>query len=292
MTIVTTTVGDLAVHVVPEQELNHDAGTWLFPDLPPDVAQHPDLIPDHVEPAGALRLDSHSFALTVDGQRILIDTGIGNGKTRANPIWHDLDTPYLESLAAAGFPPDQVDLVVLTHLHTDHVGWNTRRDGEQWVPTFPNARYLTAHAEWTYWRSIELDTERSRLFDDSILPIRDAELLDTVEVGPEERHIAPGVRLLPAPGHTPGQVMVELRHGGETGLISGDAIHHPLQITHPDLVTRADIDPGATITTRRNLLARLADEGSLLLGTHFTAPTAGHVQRVAGAEHYQFVPVD
>ena len=282
----TWTIGDLAVHVVPEQELDPAASAWLFPDLNPGHAAG--LAPDHVDATGSLRLDSHSFAFTVAGRRILVDTGIGNGKTRANPIWHGLDNPFLDRLAAAGYPPHEVDLVVLTHLHTDHVGWNTVRCGDDWLPTFPNARYVTAEAEWRFWRGIELEPERARMFDDSILPVREAGALDTVDVGPDGREIAPGVHLLPAPGHTPGQVMVMLRDSGEEGVISGDAVHHPLQIGRPELVTRADVDAAATVATRRALLARLAERRSLLLGTHFTEPVAGHVQRRGAG--YRFVP--
>lgn len=282
------TVGAHTVHAVTEQELAAGTGEWLFPDLTPDAQRAPELVPDHIDRDGGLRLHSHSFALTVDGQRVVVDTGVGNAKTRANPAWHDLDTPYLEELTTAGFPPDDVDLVVLTHLHTDHVGWNTRREDDDWVPTFPNARYVTSDAEWAYWRSVELGDERARMFDDSILPIRDAGLLDTVDVGPEGREIAPGLRLLPAPGHTPGQVVVALRGGGDDAVISGDAVHHPLQISRPELTTRVDVDPATTVTTRRSLLARLAARRTLLLGTHFTHPVAGRVREEAGG--YRFAP--
>lgn len=233
-------------------------------------------------------MNLESLDMIVDGRRVVVDTGVGNAKTRANPAGHDLDTPYLDELTAAGFPPDDVDLVVLTHLHTDHVGWNTRREDDGWVPTFPNARYVTSDVEWAYWRSVELGDERARMFDDSILPIRDAGLLDTVDVGPEACEIAPGLRLLPAPGHTPGQVVVALRDGEDEAVISGDAVHHPLQISRPELTTGADVDPATTVSTRRSLLARLAARRTLLLGTHFTHPVAGRVREEAGG--YRFAP--
>ena len=208
---------------------------------------------------------------------MLVDTGIGNGKTRANPAWHDLDTPYLERLSAAGFPPESVDLVVLTHLHTDHVGWNTRDDGGTWVPTFPHARYLTSRTEWEFWATTELEPARAQMFRDSVHPVRDAGLLDLVDVpesgteATEGTEVAPGVRLLPAPGHTPGQVAVELRGAGRSALITGDSVHHPVQLTHSHLTSCVDIDPAEAVRTRERLLATHSD--ALLLGSHFPHPS-------------------
>lgn len=131
--------------------------------------------------------------------RVLVDTGIGNGKQRANPAWDNLDTRYLERLTGAGFAPETVDLVILTHLHTDHVGWNTRSDGASWVPTFPHARYVSARAEWDYWAGADMEEARRQMFRDSVDPVEEAGLLDLVHVPYEGAVIAPGVRLLPTP---------------------------------------------------------------------------------------------
>ncbi|WP_406629904.1 MBL fold metallo-hydrolase [Amycolatopsis sp. WGS_07] len=266
----TWTIGDLAVHRIDEIEFPGDTGAWLLP----------------AAPAG-IRLHSHSFAFEKDGRKILVDTGVGNGKTRANPVWHGLETGYLDALAAAGFAPDEVDLVLLTHLHTDHVGWNTReRDGE-WVPTFPSARYVTARAEREFWAGYAMDEPRRQMFEDSVLPVERAGLLDLVDVPADGVEIVSGVRLLPTPGHTPGHVSVELTSSGETALITGDAVHHPVQFARPEIGASVDIDPAESEKTRRRLMTELADSGTLVLGTHFAPPTGG--QLVSHGSGYRFV---
>ncbi|MFI7100893.1 MBL fold metallo-hydrolase [Streptomyces sp. NPDC050161] len=274
----TWAVGDLLVHRIDEVTLPPQTGPWLLPDATPDAVRHaPWLRPDFADPEGILRLASHSFAIDAGGPRILVDTGIGNGKTRANPAWHQLDTDYLGRLTAAGFPPESVDLVVLTHLHTDHVGWNTRADGGTWVPTFPNARYLTARAEWDHWAHTDMDEPRAQMFRDSVHPVREAGLLDLIDVPDGGTEVAPGISLLPTPGHTPGQVAVQLRSRGRSAVITGDCIHHPVQLRHPGITSCVDTDAARAVHSRRTLLDALAGTDTLLLGSHFPAPTAGLV---------------
>ncbi|MGW5644150.1 MBL fold metallo-hydrolase [Saccharopolyspora sp. NPDC003752] len=285
----TWTVGDTTVHRIDEVLLPPATGPWLLPDATPDVVARQDwLRPDFADHEGVLRLDSHSFALVVGGLRVLVDTGIGNGKTRANPAWHDLRTDYPERLAGAGFAPDSVDLVVLTHLHADHVGWNTRDEQGEWVPTFPRARYVVSRAEREFWAGYDMDEPRRQMFRDSVHPVEDAGLLDLVDVPAEGTEIAPGLRLLPTPGHTPGHVAVRLSSGGETALITGDCVHHPVQLAEPDIGSCVDIDPEQAGATRRSVLASLAGTGTLLLGTHFPPPTAGRV--IADGDAYRLVP--
>lgn len=282
-------VGDHTVRRIDEMALPAATGPWLLPGATADVVTRtPWLRPDFADEEGALRLASHSFAVEVDGLRILVDTGIGNGKQRANPAWHDLNSDYEARLTAAGFAPETVDVVILTHLHTDHVGWNTRLDGGSWVPTFPNARYLTSLTEWNYWAGAEMEEARQQMFRDSVHPVRDAGLFDLVDVADAGTDIAPGVRLLPSPGHTPGQVTVELSSQGETALISGDSIHHPVQIGHPELCSCVDIAPGLAARTRRRMLDSLAGTSTLLLGSHFPPPSAGYVRREGGT--YRLTP--
>ncbi|MFD0121549.1 MBL fold metallo-hydrolase [Streptomyces virginiae] len=283
-------VGEITVHRVDEVALPPATGPWLLPAATPDVvAEHDWLRPDFAGPDGALHLDSHSFALVVNGLRVLVDTGIGNGKTRADPAWHDMRTDYLDRLADIGFTPDDVDLVILTHLHTDHVGWNTRKVDGAWVPTFPNARYLTSRVEHAFWAAYDMDEARRGMFRDSVVPVEEAGLLDLVDVPAEGFDVADGLRLLPTPGHTPGQVAVQVSSAGATALVTGDAVHHPVQLARPEIGSCVDIDPVRAEATRRALLARLADTGALLLGTHFPAPTAGRV--VAEGDGYRLEPV-
>jgi glyoxylase-like metal-dependent hydrolase (beta-lactamase superfamily II) len=284
------TVGRLTVHRVDEIALPAGTGSWLLPAATPDlVAAHPWLHPDFTDAEHLVRLHSHSFAVTTGGLRVLVDTGIGNGKPRANPAWHDLRTDYLDRLAALGFTPETVDLVILTHLHTDHVGWNTRAQDGVWVPTFPRARYLTSRAERAFWAGYTMDEPRRQMFGDSVLPVEDAGLLHLVDVPDGGAEVVPGVRLVPTPGHTPGHVAVELTDGGERALITGDCVHHPVQFADPGIGSCVDIDPGLAATTRRQLLASLAGTDTLVLGTHFPAPTAGRVRSHGDA--YRLDPV-
>ncbi|CAM5265696.1 MBL fold metallo-hydrolase OS=Streptomyces tendae OX=1932 GN=GUR47_23690 PE=3 SV=1 [Streptomyces tendae] len=284
------TVGDVPVHRVDEVALPAATGAWLLPGATPDlVAGQPWLRPDFADDEGTLRIDSHSFAFTVGGTRVLVDTGIGNGKERANPAWHDLRTDFLQRLTAAGFPPDAVDLVILTHLHADHVGWNTRQENGRWVPTFPNARYLSSRTEREFWAGYDMEEARRQMFRDSVIPVEEAGLLDLVDVPAEGLETVPGVRLIPTPGHTPGHLAVELTSRGQTAVITGDCVHHPVQLAHPAVGACVDIDPERSEASRRGLLGSLADTDTLVLGTHFAPPTAGRV--VTHADAYRFVPV-
>ncbi|MFE0799358.1 MBL fold metallo-hydrolase [Streptomyces sp. NPDC058812] len=284
------TVGGVTVHRIDEVALPPATGPWLLPDATPEVVTAQDwLHPHFAGQDGILHIDSHSFAFVVNGLRVLVDTGIGNGKERANPAWHNLRTDFLERLTAAGFPPDSVDLVILTHLHADHVGWNTRQVNGEWAPTFPNARYLTSRAEREFWATYDMEEAREQMFRDSVIPVEQAGLLSTVDVPHKGAEIAPGLRLVPTPGHTPGHVAVELTSQGETALISGDCVHHPVQLAHPVIGACVDIDPRQSEATRRKLLGSLAGTDTLLLGTHFAPPTAGRV--VAHGDAYRLEPV-
>ncbi|WP_369217667.1 MBL fold metallo-hydrolase, partial [Streptomyces flavofungini] len=285
------TVGDITVHRVEETALPPETGRWLLPDATPEVVRREEwLHPAFADADGTLRAHSQSFAVeTGNGTRLLVDTGIGNGRTRANPAWDGLDTRYLDHLGAAGFSPDSVDLVLLTHLHTDHVGWNTHRADGAWLPTFRNARHLTSRTEREFWAGQDMDEARRQMFADSVVPVEEAGLLDLVDVPDGGVEVADGVRLLPTPGHTPGHVAVELTSRGESALITGDCVHHPVQFARPGIGSCVDIDPAGSEATRRRLFASLAGTGTLVLGTHFAPPTAGRV--VAHGTGYRMTPV-
>ncbi|QUH01985.1 MBL fold metallo-hydrolase [Saccharopolyspora erythraea] len=284
------TVGEVTVHRIDEVLLPPATGPWLLPDATTDLVDREEwLRPDFAGPDGIVRLHSHSFAFEIDGVRVVVDTGIGNGKTRANPAWHDLGTSYLHNLGAAGFSPETVDLVLLSHLHTDHVGWNTRQVDGAWVPTFRHARHLTSRTEREFWAGYDMEESRRHMFDDSVVPVEEAGLLDLVDIPAEGIEIASGLRLLPTPGHTPGHLAVHLTSKGETALITGDCIHHPVQFAHPGIGSCVDIDPVQSQATRRRMLASLADTDTLVLGTHFPPPTAGRV--VSHGDGYRMSPV-
>lgn len=195
-----------------------------------------------------------------------------------------MQTDFLERFEAAGFPRDSIDIVLCTHLHIDHVGWNTMLKDGRWVPTFPKARYLIGRTEFEFWRG-RTEGDDAAIFADSIQPLFDSECVDLVEV---DHVLCEGVRLASSPGHTPGHVSVAITSGERRALIGGDILHNPVQAARPDWGIFVDNDPAEAEKTRRAVLEELADEPILLIGTHFPAPTAGTICRDGCS--YRFVP--
>ena len=232
----------------------------------------PWLQPHFVDDQGYLLQRIQCLVVDVGGRRIAVDTCVGNDKVRVNPGWNALQLPFLDDFVAAGFTPESVDTVVCTHLHVDHVGWNTRLVDGAWVPTFPNARYLFVSAEYEHWRANPLPD--GDVFGDSVAPIVEAGLADLVA---PDHVIAPGVRLDPTPGHTPGHVSVVVESEGSRAVITGDMIHTPVQIAEVDLSSSFDTDPRMAADTRRSFLARYLDD-TLVIGTHWGGPGAGRVR--------------
>jgi glyoxylase-like metal-dependent hydrolase (beta-lactamase superfamily II) len=229
------------------------------------------LRPHFVSDDGYLLQQIQCLVIEAGGHRIAVDTCIGNDKTRANEPWNGLQGPFLSDMEAAGFPPESIDHVICTHLHVDHVGWNTRLVDGQWVPTFPNARYLFTDPEFQHW-SKEPDLMGDDVFGDSVAPIADAGLADLVAV---DHVVGDEVRLLSTPGHTPGHVSVLIESQGRRAIITGDMTHSPLQIADPDLSSMFDTDPDEARATRRAVFGDWADGETLIIGTHFGTPTAG-----------------
>ncbi|WP_327001050.1 MBL fold metallo-hydrolase [Dactylosporangium sp. NBC_01737] len=239
----------------------------------------PWLRPDFATDAGEMKSVVQAFLIELGDTTVLVDTGVGNGKHRPGlPAWSGLDTEFLQRLAAHGVKPGDVDVVVSTHLHFDHVGWNTTALADGWTPTFTRARHLVTETEFGYWATLpQRETADDRAgFEDSVRPVLDAGLVDLV---PDDHELRDGVRLVPTPGHTPGHVSVSVESAGRRAIISGDAIHHPCQIAHPEWNVHADFDPDLARRTRVELLGRCADSGSLLIGSHFPSPTAVLIAR-------------
>ncbi|MET7400228.1 MBL fold metallo-hydrolase [Dactylosporangium sp. NPDC005572] len=239
----------------------------------------PWLRPDFATDDGQMRSVVQAFVIELGDTVVLVDTGVGNGKPRPGlPAWSGLDTDFLDRLAAHGVQPDGVDVVVSTHLHFDHVGWNTTARRDTWTPTFTRARYLVSETEFGYWagRPHGESADDHAGFDDSVRPVLDAGLVDLVA---DDHKVHDGIRLVPTPGHTPGHVSVLVESAGREAVISGDAIHHPCQIAHPEWSVHADFDPERARRTRVELLGRCADAGTLLIGSHFPSPTAIRVGR-------------
>ena len=219
-----------------------------------------------------LVLSMHSLVVESEGQTIMVDTCIGNDKERAYPRWNMMQGDYLSKLTAAGFHTDQFDTVLCTHMHVDHVGWNTRLVDGRWVPTFDNASYLVAEEEWEHWRHEE--QEYGPVVEDSVQPIFDA---DRAVLVAGTHQVTSEVALEPTPGHTPGHVSIHITSRGEEAVITGDMIHHPCQIKHPDWSTSADTDQTQAVSTRFDFLDKYSDRPVLIIGTHFAGPTAGRV---------------
>jgi glyoxylase-like metal-dependent hydrolase (beta-lactamase superfamily II) len=233
---------------------------------------------------GRITLSIHAFVVEAAGKRIVVDTCVGDLKSRPMfPDWDMKQGTFLQDLAEAGFPRESIDTVLCTHLHVDHVGWNTFKQGDRWVPTFPNARYLVAKPEWEYWRN-EDDPFGSQVLEDSVKPIFDAGLVDLVDC---DHKLCDGVRLEPTPGHTPGHVSVLISSDGVDAVITGDLLHHPVQCAHPDWKDSFDVDDELAHRSRTAFLKRHAEAGSLVLGTHFPAPTAGRLRPDGAAYRFE-----
>jgi len=217
----------------------------------------------------------HALVLEVAARRMIVDTCIGNDKERRIPSWHRRQGPFLTQLTEVGYPPESFDTVICTHLHTDHVGWNTRLVEDQWVPTFPRARYLVARPEWEHWSQSEEHWTRI-VMADSVRPLFEASLVDLVEV---QHEVHETIRFEPTPGHTPGHVSVHIASQGEAAVITGDLVHHPCQFARPDWGSSADADPAQADRTRKAFMTRYADTPTLIIGTHFAGPTAGWLIR-------------
>jgi glyoxylase-like metal-dependent hydrolase (beta-lactamase superfamily II) len=226
---------------------------------------------------GHLVLSWHSFVIRTPHTTVVVDTCGGNDKPRPQKArYHMKHHPYLERLAAIGVAPEQVDFVLCTHLHVDHVGWNTRLVDGRWEPTFPNARYLFSRVEWEFWQRhyTEEAFRDDPYYEDSILPVIRSGKAVFVEW---DYQIDDGVWLEPTPGHTPGHVCVHVSSGGRDAVLSGDLMHHVLQCAEPDLSSCFCVDPSQSRRTRRSFLETYADTGTLVMPAHFPTPSAGRV---------------
>ena len=231
--------------------------------------------PHFMDDSGNLIMSIHALVVDTGDVRIVVDTCIGNDKQRNIPSWTNLQTNFLSDLEEAGYPRESIDMVMCTHLHVDHVGWNTMLVDGQWVPTFPNARYLMAEKEWNYWNAHEEEESYGPVLQDSVRPIVDLGLADFVS---DNYTLSAEVSLIPTPGHTPGHVSVLIQSEGDRALITGDCIHHPVQMTKTEWCSSADYDQAQGQETRENLLQTYVDTDVLIIGTHFATPTAGHIK--------------
>jgi glyoxylase-like metal-dependent hydrolase (beta-lactamase superfamily II) len=253
----------------------------MFPKFDQDAfdAQKGWMVPDHVEPISDRLVGSvHTWVVKTGKHTILIDTCLGNHKDRHNPGWNKLNTPFLERLQACGCHPDSVDFVMCTHLHVDHVGWNTRLENGRWVPTFKNAKYLFAKREYAHWETEHktkgIETNGGS-FDDSVLPVVEAGKAVMID---SDHQPDPMLTIADYPGHTPGSIAVNLKNGGKQACFSGDIMHHPIQVYHPDWSSQFCSDQDLSAKSRRKLLEDCAETNALLCPAHFPGANAGYVR--------------
>lgn len=261
-------------------EIGATGGTrFILPQATPEEAQKmPWLVPHYANAEGRLRLNVQSWIVETPTHKIIVDTCIGNGKSnRSVPIWNGLDKPFLNDLTNAGYPAETIDTVICTHLHVDHVGWNTTLADGKWVPTFANARYLFGKTEYEYWAAHSPEGEHKAVFEDSVQPIVDAGRADLI--GSDHR-IGEEISLIATPGHSPGHMSLLVTSDGQQALLTGDVAHHPCQMAHLDWSSTADSDPVQSIEARKMLFSRFADTPTLVFGGHYDP---GHIVRDGNA---------
>lgn len=267
-------VGDIRITRV--QEFEAPGIGFLLPEATRENLAEIGWIGPYVDARGEAVGSVHSLILEVGKRRIVVDTCVGNDKDRLPlRMWHERQGPFLDDLAEAGFPVETIDTVACTHLHTDHVGWNTRMVDGKWIPTFANARTVLTRAEWEHWSASEEDVMKKTV-DDSVRPLFEADVVDLVEPTHE---LAEGVVFEPTPGHSPGHVSVRIESRGERAVITGDLVHHPAQLARPAWQNHADSDAAQAARTRLDFMERYADTPTLVIGTHFAGPTAGRLVR-------------
>lgn len=272
-------IGDVTITKVVEFEAAIPGGMsgGILPEgSPEEITKIAWLEPDFATPDGLLKISVHALLVQTPSFRLVVDTCVGNDKPRNSPMFNMLNSDFLLALEHAGWSRESVDGVLCTHLHVDHVGWNTMLENGRWVPTFPNAKYYMGKIEYEHWQQSAGRPDTMALFADSIKPILDAGL--ATFVGMDER-LSSEVRLIPTPGHTPGHVSVVIESNGERAVITGDIMHHPSQIAKPQWSSDFDSDKDHSRETRRAFLAQFSDTPTLVIGTHFAGRTAGHVVR-------------
>jgi len=276
-------IGAEKITCVVEMVIPFPEGSLLRDATAEALKTSPWLFPHFAKQDGTLIASVQALLVEAPGLRLVVDTCIGNDKPRNLTGGNPLATPFLQHLADAGWSRDSVDAVICTHLHADHVGWNTMSVDGKWVPTFPKARYLIGKREFEHWRH-ENEGEQQAVMEDSVRPIFDAGLVDLVET---DHRISRELRLTPTPGHTPGHVSVMIQSEGQSAVITGDIAHHPCQMAHPEWATSYDSDTQGATATRAKLFAEWADQPILVIGTHYAAPTAGHVKRDGAAFRFE-----
>jgi glyoxylase-like metal-dependent hydrolase (beta-lactamase superfamily II) len=288
------TLGRMSVQKVLEMESGPPMPLILPGITPEDLARLATWYQDETlgptPELSAFMMSMHSYVLQLDGLTVLVDACNGDHKHRSIPDVDRVETPFLANLAWLGLTTDDIDLVLCTHLHFDHVGWNTRLENGKWVPTFANARYLFSRRDFEHFGSQELENDHLRAFRDSVLPVYEAGRAQLIDENiAVHREIGDGIWLEPAFGHSPGNFSVLAQCGGERAIFWGDVVHHPVQLLRPDLTMSFDGDPGMARETRQRTLVRAVEEDLVCFPAHFRDPSAGRVLRDGSVYRYRFL---
>lgn len=275
------TLGDITIHQIVEQQAPFFDALTFFPTLTKELLEENRswLAPRYLDSAGKLVLCIQSYVVKTPHQTIMIDTCVGNHKPRpARPFWNMMSSDrYEKSLAAAGLTPNDIDLVMCTHLHVDHVGWNTRLEDGRWVPTFPNAKYIFADRELAHWTQRQKEDPASCPWvTDSVLPIVEAKREVVVK---SDHTLNELIQLIPTPGHTIDHYSVHVGKRGRDAVITGDMIHSPIQARYPELGMLSDYDSKRAGDSRRKLFGRFCDSSTLICTAHFPSPSTGRIAR-------------
>lgn len=262
----------------------------IFPDSTPEIIRGETwLAPRFYDPSSdRLVISIQSFLIKTAHHTILVDTCAGNHKDRKREFFNRREWPWLDALHRAGAAPEDIDIVLCSHLHVDHVGWNTRLENGRWVPTFPNAHYLFSRRELEYWQEESQRDGIMRTGDyvaDSVVPILEAGRAVLID---GEHAIDDRIRLTPTPGHTPGHFAVDISAGGERAILSGDLFHHELQCRYPDWSTNFCWNKDLARASRRAFFEEHADSGTAILPAHLPTPTAGFIERAGEAYRFRY----
>ncbi len=285
-------IGNSIIKRIVDLEHVSFAADLIFPDVNPETIKQLSNrvgLQNFSDNTLDLLLSFHSFLIQTKKYNILVDTCCGNEKERpTRPAWHQRNGPFLDNLANAGLTPSDVDFVLCTHLHADHVGWNTRLIGGKWTPTFPNAQYLFTQKEFEYWKAEDQKNPSEPImygsYNDSVLPVIKSGQAVLVE---SDHQIDNGIQLEPAYGHTPGNIVVNIESESDQAILCGDVIHHPLQLIKPKWSTNFCYDPELSRQTRLNLLNRCAETQTAILPAHFHSPDYGYIER--DGDTYQLI---
>lgn len=287
-------IGDIQIDLAIEMPIDDGfPAEVLVPAMRQDVVdEYRDLlIPFCINPeTRGLKLSIHTWIVKTAHHTILIDTCNGNHKERpAFELAHQLNLPYLDRLAAAGVRPEEVDIVMCTHLHVDHCGWNTQLRNGRWVPTFPKAKYIFSRAEYDQWNPADTRFPKAAInenvFNDSVLPVIEAGQAQMIE---GTHAIEDALIIEPAPGHTYGSIVLKLESQGQRGLFAGDTLHHAVQVLRPAWNSGFCDIPEQSAATRRRLMEHCAEHDALLMPAHFPPPHAVRVR--AKGDNFEFTP--